>query len=371
MDVSEGGVMVSVPTASGGGEGAADDVFFNATQELNRDLTVATLAAFREREPRAASYLDAMTASGIRGVRAANAGWDVTMADVDADAVALATSNLARNGLDGEVVARDANSLLHDHDRVLDVVDIDPFGSPMPFADAAFANARNLVCVTATDTAPLCGAHFESGVRKYSATPRNTNYHAEMGLRILLGALARTAARYDVGVTPILSHVSDHYVRTYLELDHRATDANAAVEQVGHVYHCQQCLSRDHEYGLVAAPRAECPRCGGHQVLTAGPLWLGPAHEEAFAASVREQLTREMGEASQAFHLLQTIEGELHEPTHYDQHRLYSQWGEPAVGMAEFLDQLRDAGLRASRTHFGGTTFKTDGGLAEVEAAVL
>jgi tRNA (guanine26-N2/guanine27-N2)-dimethyltransferase len=371
MDVSEGGVTVDVPTESGGGEGAADDVFFNATQELNRDVTVATLAAYRGREPRAESYLDAMTASGIRGVRAADAGWDVTMADLDPDAAALAESNLARNDLDGTVVERDANSLLHDHDRVFDVVDVDPFGSPMPFADAAFANTRNMVCITATDTAPLCGAHFESGVRKYSATPRNTDYHSEMGLRILLGALARTAARYDVGVEPVLSHVSDHYVRTYLDLHHRATDANEAIEELGHVYHCQQCLHREHEHGLIADPREECPRCGGSQVLTAGQLWLGPAHDTDFVARVREHLTLDMGKAERADRLLSTIEGEVHEPTHYDQHRLYKQWSEPAIGMDEFVDRLRDAGIDASRAHFGGTTFKTPAGIDAMRDAVL
>ncbi|WP_214676014.1 hypothetical protein, partial [Escherichia coli] len=31
-----------------------------------------------------------------------------------------------------------------------DVVDIDPFGTPIPFADAALSNTRDLVCVTAT-----------------------------------------------------------------------------------------------------------------------------------------------------------------------------------------------------------------------------
>ncbi|MFC3477539.1 tRNA (guanine(26)-N(2))-dimethyltransferase [Halobacterium litoreum] len=371
MLVEEGGVTVEVPTASGGGDGAADDVFFNETQELNRDLTVATLSAYRDREPRAASYLDAMTASGIRGVRAAANDWDATLADLDPDAVELARENLARNDLDGEVVQRNVNSLLHDQERVFDVVDVDPFGSPIPFADATFANARNLVCVTATDTAPLCGAHFESGVRKYSAVPRNTEYHAEMGLRVLLSALARTAARYDVGVTPILSHVSDHYVRTYLDLSHRATDANETLDELGYVYHCQQCLHREHEFGLLSDPRDECAHCGGEQVLTAGPVWLGPAHEEAFVARVREHLTEDMGKAERASKLLTTIEGELHEPTHFDQHRLYGRWSEPAIGMDEFLDQLRDAGLDASRTHFGGTTFKTDGTLADVEAAIL
>jgi tRNA (guanine26-N2/guanine27-N2)-dimethyltransferase len=293
------------------------------------------------------------------------------MADLDADAVSLAESNLARNDLDGAVVERDANSLLHDHDRVFDVVDVDPFGSPMPFADAAFANTRNMVCITATDTAPLCGAHFESGVRKYSATPRNTDYHSEMGLRILLGALARTAARYDVGVEPILSHVSDHYVRTYLDLHHRATDANEAVDELGHVYHCQQCLHREHEHGLIANPRKSCPRCGGSQVLTAGPLWLGPAHDAGFVARVRNNLTLEMGKAERADRLLSTIEAELHEPTHYDQHRLYKQWSAPAIGMEEFIERLQDAGIDASRAHFGGTTFKTPADIDEMEAAVL
>jgi len=70
------------------------------------------LRAYRDREPRASSYLDAMAASGIRGVRAAAEGYDTTCADVDPDAVELAAENLAANDLDGETVHRDVNALL-------------------------------------------------------------------------------------------------------------------------------------------------------------------------------------------------------------------------------------------------------------------
>jgi len=111
-----------------------------------------------------------------------------------------AKRNLERNDLAAEVRHQDANVAMHRDPW--DVVDIDPFGTPIPFVDAAFQGTRNMVCVTATDTAPLCGAHFESGVRSYSAIPRNTEYHAEMGMRILLGALVRTAARYDLAAVP-------------------------------------------------------------------------------------------------------------------------------------------------------------------------
>jgi tRNA (guanine26-N2/guanine27-N2)-dimethyltransferase len=365
MEIREGNVDIEVPEQET--EGIDDAVFFNPVQELNRDLTVAALRAYRDREDRARSYLDAMAASGIRGVRAAAEGWDATLCDLDSDAVALCERNLERNGLEGQVVRRDANALLHE--ELFDVVDIDPFGTPMPFADAAFANALNLVCVTATDTAPLCGAHFDSGVRKYSAVPRNTEYHTEIGVRVLVSALARTAARYDVGVTPILSHATNHYARTYLELDHSATDANAAVDELGQVHHCEDCLYREHESGLIAHPPETCPNCDGNRVLTAGPIWLGRLTDPAFAEATRENVTGEMGTAEKIRDLLSTLWAELDQPTHYDQHKLCKQWNQPATAMDEFLERLREAGFEATRAHYGGTTFKTDATVAEIEAA--
>ena len=364
MRVTEGGVEFEVPDArDGASEGRGEGVFYNPTQELNRDVTVAVLRAYREREPRAETYLDAMTASGVRACRAASEGWDVTAVDTDPDAVALARENADRNDLAVDALERDAN--VHMHDSTVDVVDIDPFGTPIPFADAAFANVRDLVCVTATDTAPLCGAHFESGVRSYSAVPRNTDYHPEMGLRVLLSALVRTAARYDTAARPICSHVSRHYARTYLELDGRATKADACIDELGYVHHCQHCLWRDHDYGLIADAPDACPVCEKH-LQTAGPIWLGRTCDPEFVSAVSEQVSEEMGTADEAKELLATLGAEIDTPTHYDQHRLCKRWGRGAEAMDEFIEKLSDAGYAASRTHYGGTTFKTDADVVEI-----
>ncbi|MFB6087952.1 MAG: tRNA (guanine(26)-N(2))-dimethyltransferase [Haloarculaceae archaeon] len=364
MRVTEGAVELEVPEQSG--EGVGDEVFFNPVQELNRDLTVAVLRAAREREPEMETYLDATAAAGARGVRAAAEGWDATLCDVDPDAVDLCRANLARNDLDGEVVHRDANALMHE--RAFDVVDVDPFGTPIPFADAAFRGGKRLVCITATDTAPLCGAHFESGVRHYSAVPRNTEYHAEMGLRVLVSALVRTAARYDLAATPVLSHATDHYARTYLWLESGAQAADATLEQLGHVNHCEHCLWRESTPGLLAEQREACPNCG-EGVQTAGPIWLGPTCEPEFVATVRAAVDDGMGTAAEARDLCATLAAELDEPTHYDQHRLCKRWGVGATAMDDFLDALRDAGYEASRTHYGGTTFKTTADVTEIRAA--
>ena len=370
MDVREGQIEVSVPDArDGAAEGAGDDVFYNPTQELNRDITVAALRAYTDLEPRASTYLDAMAASGIRGVRAAAAGFDVTCADVDPDAVDLARANLARNDLDGRAVERDANAVLHESPTVFDVVDLDPFGTPIPFADAAFANARSLVCVTATDTAPLCGAHQRSGIRTYTTLPQNTEYHPEMGLRVLISALIRTAARYDTAATPILSHVTRHYARTYLRLDSRATRADELLGELGYVHHCEDCLRRTHERDPIAHPPEACDACGGDRVLTAGPIYLGAVADPEFARTTREHVTDDMGEAARARRLLDTVAAELDTPTHYDQHRLCKQWSRSAVGMDEFVDALRAAGFAATRAHYSGTAFKTDATVGEIRSA--
>ncbi|PSP89564.1 tRNA (guanine(10)-N(2))-dimethyltransferase [Halobacteriales archaeon QS_4_69_34] len=380
MRVREGGIEIEVPEQPDAGVG--DAVFFNPAQELNRDLTVAVLRAHRERDRRSdgrehgrsdgresrrsRTYLDATAATGIRGVRAASEGWEVTCCDRDPEAVALCRRNLDRNEVAGAVEHRDANALMSE--SRFGVVDLDPFGTPIPFADAAVRSARGLLCVTATDTAPLCGAHFASGVRKYGAVPRNTEYHAEMGLRVLLSALVRTAARHDVAARPALSHATSHYVRTYLALTRRASDADDALRELGYLHHCPACLHREHERGLIAHPPAACPNCG-EGVQTAGPIWLGATCDRGFVAAVRERVTDELGTAERARALLDRLGGELDTPTHYDQHRLCKLWGRSASAMDEFLGRLREAGFPASRTHYGGTTFKTTAGVAAIAAA--
>ena len=377
MRVTESGVSLEVPGTST--EGVEEAVFYNPRQTLKRDLTIAALRAARTERGVEGEYLDAMTASGIRGIRAAKDGWRTTVCDRDPEAVALARRNLENNGLavrDGRgtddavgVVQDNTNAVLHGERT--DVVDLDPYGTPMPFADAAFAGTRELVCVTATDTAPLCGAHLNSGIRSYGTVPRNTEYHPEMGVRTLLSGLARSAARFDVGVTPLCTHATSHYVRTYLGLERRATAADRALEALGYVHHCPECLYRETALGLIADPPASCSHCRSDQLLTAGPLWLERVHDPAFLAAMADSVDPAFDTAAQATELLDTLAVELEVPTHYDQHRICKRLGVSAGGMRDLLERLRDAGCGASRTHYGGTTFKTDAPLEVIETATL
>jgi len=97
-----------------------------------------------------------MAASGFGASAPPPGGYDTTCADVDPDAVELAAENLAANDLDGETVHRDVNALLYEN--VFDVVDLDPYGTPIPFADAALARTRATSSASPRPTPRRCVA---------------------------------------------------------------------------------------------------------------------------------------------------------------------------------------------------------------------
>ncbi|MGB9175527.1 MAG: tRNA (guanine(10)-N(2))-dimethyltransferase, partial [Methanoregula sp.] len=160
-EVREGrtSVLVPVQDATAQFPPGSVPVFFNRRMELNRDATVLLLSLLKPSD-----YLDAMGATGIRGMRVAGeCGIPVTIADRDPTVIELITRNKNHTGLPVTILERDVNALLSE--QSFDAVDLDPFGTPAMFVDAAVRGCRRFLFVTATDTAPLCGAHLRAGIR--------------------------------------------------------------------------------------------------------------------------------------------------------------------------------------------------------------
>ncbi len=336
-----------------------EGAFYNPRMILNRDIGVAMARALGLTD-----YLDALSACGIRGMRiAAEAGiGKVACNDVSPGAYALIKRNLARNGLACEALCSNANVLMHE--RHFQAVDLDPFGTPSPFLAAASRCAQEYLFITATDTAPLCGAHLLSGIRKYLARPLRTDYHREMGARILLGLAARELARLDKGMLPLLTHVTDHYVRTYLRVIKGAKAGDAALEHMGYVEHCPSCGS--FMLRPEPAPEGTCGHCRGKTIL-AGPLWLGRIQEEG---TIRQAASL-LRSSARATKLLETCAAEVDAPMYYDHHSICESLNVTPCKMESVVECLQSKGYNASRTHFSGTGIKTDAPLREVKDALM
>jgi len=342
--VEEGAVTLNV-------EGA----FYNPRMKMNRDIGVAVAGALG-----ISDYLDALAASGARGLRVAKEAkvGHVALNDVSPRAARLLEENAKRNGLEAcEILSTNANVLLHQ--RHFEAVDLDPFGSPSPFIAAASRSAIGYLFITATDTAPLCGAHLKSGIRKYMAVPVKAEHHREMGARILLGAAARELARVDKGMEPLLTYASEHYARVYLKIARGAKMADKTLKGMGHLEQCRSCGRWRAVSGMACQSPGVCSFCG-ERADVAGPLWLGPIQDREHIRKTLAELEGSIVRSDPAVRLLQLCADEIDEPMYYDHHKLCRKF-KVTPGSAEgFVERLKSGGWRASRTHFSGVGIKTD-----------
>lgn len=359
-------VEVPVPDPDSSFPPSSVAVFYNPAMRNNRDIGVAAISCFSREFPEY-TYLDALSASGIRGLRIAReVGLETTMSDWEETSVGLINKNIKLNGLSNcTAIKRNANVVMLDNS--FDIIDLDPFGTPAPFLDTACRCVKRLLCITATDTAPLCGAHKKAGIRNYAAVPLKTDYYPEMGVRILLGCVARTLARYDKSIKPMLSYASQHYVRIFAEVKKSIVEADRGLENMGFISYCFSCGKSDWKYGLAVAMNDKCDICGNNLSL-AGPLWLGNLHDRAFCEILIDEIRkREIREAEK---LIALCRDEIDLPVHYDFHKICKRMGLTAMPTNDLVLALREKGFKASRTHFSGISFKTDAGIMEIKKVV-
>jgi tRNA (guanine26-N2/guanine27-N2)-dimethyltransferase len=354
-DATEGKTSFYVPVqdTSGTFPPGTAPVFFNRRMELNRDATVLICSVLRP-----SGYLDAMGASGARGLRiAGECGIDVTINDRDPEALALIRRNVARSGLSIGILGRDTNALLSE--QAFDAVDLDPFGTPAPFIDAGIRGTRRFLFVTATDTAPLCGAHLKAGIRRYGAVPMNTDYHSEVGLRILLGFVVRETVKYDRGVEPLFCFAREHFVRLHLRLVRGAAAADRTLSRTGYLLQCKKCQYRSENAGPVLQERGSCPCCG-NDLQPIGPLWLGAIQDnDTLDRMLAATGGLDLGTTRELTSVITLCRGELPTSSFYDYHRIAKSLRVSPPDIMTVLERIRAEGYAASRTHFSGYGIKT------------
>jgi tRNA (guanine26-N2/guanine27-N2)-dimethyltransferase len=375
--IVEGKVKVLVPNLKAYGVCPQDyapskaPVFFNPVMEFNRDVTVLAFQAYQRMVNREITICEPLTATGIRGLRFAaevQGVKKVVSSDINLGSAKLAAYNIALNNLQDRVSVKhkDANRLLTQHSAPktrFDIIDIDPFGTPVPHLDSAVQALRNngLLATTATDMAPLCGVHAKACIRKYGGRPLRTEYCHELAVRLLAGAVATAAAKHDIGTRVLFSHCSDHYIRVYTQIGYGCQKADESLKTMGYILHCFNCLHRETAAKPFPDAAAKCPECGT-KMDYAGPLWLGKIFDLQFIdLMIKENGRTAFRNSGKITKLLGLAREEAEAPiTYHVLDRLSGKFGLPAPSTAAFFQALRAAGFKAVATHFNTRGVRTD-----------
>ena len=307
-------------------------VFYNPVMWANRESMLLLFKAIGRSGsfplPRKVGL--ALAGTGVRGIRLSlEAGLsEVLMNDISPKAFELMQKNVKLNEAPGiGCSCMDANEFIRKN-RPFDYLDIDPFGSPNPFLDAAISSLgkRGILALTATDTAPLSGTYPAACRRKYWAEPcRDSNMH-ETGLRILIRKVQLIGAQYDIALLPLYSFYREHYFRIYLvsERSKKAADAILAMHSVS----------------------------GSTGPLFMGNLWDTEIAEQMYHANKIPKLN--------SFLLTIAEESRIGSAGFFDLHQMSKKHKLENPRKIKVIEELKSRGHKASGTHFRPTGIRTD-----------
>lgn len=361
------------------------------------------------------TILDALSATGLRALRYAleiPSATSITANDLDPSATASISQNIDYNRshfstTNPETIAPDAamskirvslaNASHHMYATLsatnvgkYEVIDLDPFGSAAPFLDAAVQAVSDggLLCITCTDAGVWASTGYsEKAFALYGGISAKGEWSHEAGIRIILNAIAMSAARYGCWIEPLLSLSIDFYGRVFVRIRRGPDMVKRLASTTMIVYNCDEgCGSwvpqklgkiREekaksgtgtfHKFGLSRAPTTgtNCKECGFPMHL-AGPMWAGHLHSSGFITHLLSSLppaaNTTYATIPRITGMLQTAlqESAVDSPFFFATTRLAKTLHCEAPPLAAFRGALKGLGYSVSRSHCKPTSIKTD-----------
>ena len=333
MLVKEGAAQVEVPEGSSRkGPGAAIPGFYNMSQRINRDITIMFLRLVSPKR-----ILDGFSGSGIRAIRfSQEIGSETHTCEINPIALKAVESNVKMNNCSVNI---HAESFAETSRKIpFDFIDVDPYGSAVPYLDAALLNIKNrgYIGITATDLSVLTGSYREKTLRRYAAVIVNDTFRHEKGIRLLIAYTARRAAAFDRYIEPIISFWHGHFYRLLIRVHNGSIGSDRMLKNIG-------------RYDLSDI----YPQC--RESIKEGDMWLG--HIESGKILDEVKIDPEFDPS---------IEQLLPKLKHEDDSLFFADLQEIArchkgdvMAIETAKNYLREYSIGSFRTHFSDTGLKT------------
>ncbi len=330
------------------------NAFVNSEAKLTRDIGIAIANSLMQGKKK---VLDGTAATGIRGIRySKEADADVTFLEINESAYSELKENLNANGVNAIAYNKSFQEFANTAKEKFDVIDLDPFGGITALAYDAMklAKDKTLLFATVTDTAVLCGAHYNACIRLYNAMPMHDDISKEAGIRILAGYIARIASQFNFGIECHAYMVYKHYMRLYLMLRHGAAYAAKAAKSLGIMAHCRKCGNIEFWKGI--SSNAKCSVCNSEMAL-AGPLWLGSMKNNSTIEKAMHYA--ELHFDAKTVKMLESMHDEFDVPKCYPLPAFTRRMKIGSVSPSAVIEALKNKGFEASAAHYDAECIKT------------
>ena len=344
--------------------------FLNPDAVISRDLSVAFVSAVADKK---AKILDSTAATGIRGIRYYLEGpsRDVTFLEMNKSAFSSMKRNIAFNKVKSNEKGISIQEFANTSVDKFDLIDLDPFGGATPYIYDLMKISRSgtHLLVSVTDAAVLCGADYKACMRLYDARPMHNELCQEVGLRLLIGYVARVAAQFNFGIGVLTSFSYLHYMRIFIRLNRGSQQAIGSIKKLGYVYYCNKCLNRGFE--TTAFPSTNNCKICGRPLEISGKVWLGSINDRKILMSIKAQMDKKPERYNgKSFELLDLISKELDIPLYYSVSKMTKKMKIGSVSISKLSEMLERMGYSVTRTHMSKNAIKTDANIKEIKSCI-
>lgn len=326
--------------------------FYNPIMKLHRDVSLLILKHFFSNFTRPITFCDPMVASGIREARYLQHFPQIFsklhLGDISPTAINNCKKTFEENLISQEKIefhTKKAQELLYM--KNYDCIEIDPFGSSAPFLDAALSqiNHKGLLCVTATDTAALCGVYPKKALRRYNLHIHKTLCYDELGLRGLIAYCQKQAGKFDKSLHVEMSFVYGHFYRIFFRVEESAQQSLHYIKNLKFIEYTKETQQ------IKVFNYDEKKRIG--------PLYLGRLNNKELVSRCIEDIAL-IEDSKKTHKLLESLCNEVESIGYYDIHKLQSYCGiGEGIKFTTLFKHLNKDSITSSLSHSSKRGLKT------------
>lgn len=336
------------------------EVFYNPIMKINRDISLLVIKSYFETiNKKQIKFCDPMSASGIRELRFLKTIPEcfekITMGDISTEAINNIEKNFKDNNLSlDKIELNRADAINTITKQFYDFIEIDPFGSPVPFVDTAIQRMKHngILSVTATDTATLCGTYPKKTLRRYGMKVIKTLWYEEVGVRNLIAYCIKEAAKHDKVLIPEISFAYEHFYKVFFKVQDSRGEATKAIEDLKYLKwdnKTQEITVHDYE-----------------DKETFGRTYVGELNNKKLLKDMVNNLNL-IEEPKQIEKLLNKLNEETTQIGHYNIHKLEKEYKiQESKKIQAIIDELKEKGYEVSKPHCSKFTIKTNAPSKEI-----
>jgi tRNA (guanine26-N2/guanine27-N2)-dimethyltransferase len=329
-------------------------VFYNPEMKTNRDISLLLINSYFTKQ---ISFCDPMSATGIRELRflkkIPHKFKSIHIGDISKRAIKDIKNNFRVNKISKKKIKFSHDNAINTINKdYYDFIEIDPFGSPIPFLDIAIQKIKHngILSVTATDTAPLCGTYPKTALRKYGVKTEYTYFYEELGLRNLIAYIQKEGAKYEKSLSPIISYTHKHYYKIFFKVEESRTNSYNLISKIKYI-------SWNKNTQEIKKYNIEKDNLKDDEILL-GPTYIGLLNQKDFLKELISNLNL-IEDSKEIEKLLNNLVNELDTIGHYNIHKLQSRYKLKEIKFPLLIKKIQKAGFDVSKPHNSKFTLKT------------